>query len=570
MKHLYTFLLLASFQAAVAQIEIEAPVAVCAPGDCTSLMASFTPVQATTSYAVASIPYQPLYPFTGGAVISVSGDDMYSPLISLPFTFSFYGTAYDGLVIGTNGVITFNAADAGQQCPWPYQTALPDAGFPIKNAIFGSFQDTNISTPPVVDPAVQNVNYYLGGTAPYRYFVANFNELPFYACNNSVGLQTSQIIIFETTNVVEVYIKNRTPCTTWNGGRGLVGLLDATGTQAVVPEGRNTGAWSASNEAWRFSPTGASQSQLIWVVGGEVASQDNPFVFCPQTDSAVTAILTHTLANGETLVQAADILVPIAQFEVEAPEDLYACSDTGVATFDLTTVLDELLASLESPENYGVTFHENETDAVNGANPFGNPDVYTTSGQTLYVRVENLVGTGCAAVTSFTLHVAVSWPQGEPVQTFQPGATIADIVFDGPDLEWYATPDSEEELDPSTPLVNGATYYAETDEGIGCGGEGDRSGGRFPVTVYDATMGLPVSSAASVAVSPNPTRSMVTVQSSVSLNRIELFNLLGQRVLEAPAAGRETPVDLSGLPAGTYLLKASGNDGAATAKVVRQ
>ena len=45
-------------------------------------------------------------------------DDEYSPAVNIGFNFSFYGTAYNQLVIGSNGLVTFDVAQASQYCPW--------------------------------------------------------------------------------------------------------------------------------------------------------------------------------------------------------------------------------------------------------------------------------------------------------------------------------------------------------------------------------------------------------------------------------------------------------------------
>jgi len=142
-------------------VNIEVPIPVCSPGNCTDLLASYTVTNATTSYIVESMPYVPSFPFTGGTIIPGSaGDDLWSATFTLPFNFCFYGNNYNQLKVGTNGVITFNTTGwtvvtgAFEFCPWAFSGPIPNASFPIRNAIYGVYQDTNIASPPVTNPTL--------------------------------------------------------------------------------------------------------------------------------------------------------------------------------------------------------------------------------------------------------------------------------------------------------------------------------------------------------------------------------------------------------------------------------
>ncbi|MBL0019879.1 MAG: hypothetical protein IPP17_26475 [Bacteroidetes bacterium] len=66
---------------------------------------------------------------------------------------------------------------------------------------------------------------------------------------------TQQIAIYETTNIIEVYIQSKPLCSTWNGGASILGVHNATGTAAVAVPGHNYPTqWSAINEGWRWTP----------------------------------------------------------------------------------------------------------------------------------------------------------------------------------------------------------------------------------------------------------------------------------------------------------------------------
>jgi len=327
-------------------VSIDAPLPVCNSGDCTTLQANFNNTQPTGTYTVASIPYNPLFITTGGTLItSTNSDDIWSDVaFTLPFNFCFYGQTYNSVLIGSNGVVHFpnGSQSAAGFCPWSYSATIPNATFPIRNAIYGVYQDTDIRTPPVTNGAVQNVNYYIAGTAPNRVFVANFNQLPQFSCGAGVGLQTTQVILYETTNVIDVLVKNRTSCTTWNGGRGVIGVQNGTGTQAVVPAGRNTGTWSAVNEAWRFTPAqaGPTNTTLSWLANGVPipgSTNVNPLSVCPTVATTYTAQVDYLQCDGLNKTVTDNVTVgPEAPLPTVNPQNIVQCtSGAGPYTYNI-------------------------------------------------------------------------------------------------------------------------------------------------------------------------------------------------------------------------------------------
>ena len=89
------------------------PITLQCTDSCTQLSSTFLATGETTSYGVSSIPYAPPYPYGLGTPTSVNTDDVWSNVISLPFTFCFFGNTYNQLVIGSNGVISFDVSQAG-------------------------------------------------------------------------------------------------------------------------------------------------------------------------------------------------------------------------------------------------------------------------------------------------------------------------------------------------------------------------------------------------------------------------------------------------------------------------
>jgi len=75
---------------------------------------------------------------------------------------------------------------------------------------------------------------------------------------------TSQIKLFETSNIIETHISEKPLCTTWNDGAAIHALHNNTGTIANVvtgPDGivRNfPNQWTALEDGYRFTPNGSN------------------------------------------------------------------------------------------------------------------------------------------------------------------------------------------------------------------------------------------------------------------------------------------------------------------------
>jgi len=304
----------------------------CPDDVCVDLEANFFNVGNTTTYNIAAVPFAPPYPFTGGTPLNITTDDVWSPTVDLPFPFCFYGQNYNKVLVGSNGVITFDVQGViagatqvpGGNCPWAFATTIPNTGFPIKNAIYGPYQDINpaVATTP---PGLTNINFQILGTSPCRVFVVNYSQVPQFSCGVSVGLQTSQIVMYETSNVIEVYVGNRTPCTTWQSGRGVIGIQNKPGTIAHFPPNRNTGSWTATNEAWRFTPAGASTVVFSWLKNGVHYSNDLAINVCPTETSTMTAQAIYTACGGAQTVITQSVLLNIINTTLPIQQNVTAC-----------------------------------------------------------------------------------------------------------------------------------------------------------------------------------------------------------------------------------------------------
>ncbi|HRE77925.1 MAG TPA: choice-of-anchor J domain-containing protein, partial [Flavobacterium sp.] len=401
---------------------VDGSIVVCPDSDIEeiNLAASFYGIASTTSYAVESITYEPPFPFTGGTQTSVDTDDVWSDAIDLPFNFCFFGESFTQAKVGSNGVVQFgNGMTDGGGCPWAFTQSVPNPAFPILNAIYGVYQD--------IDPFINNafaspnINYQVLGTYPCRALVVNFSQVAQFGtgCNNSaaVGAQTSQIVIYEISNIIEVYVERRVPCTSWQNGVGVIGIQNALGTVGYTPPGRNTGAWSATEEAWRFLPNGESDVDFQWLMNGGFYSNQNDIsiVLTPEQQLELETNLTLTLemeaiatyatcTPGEEVTTSKTVdIVYIIEFPSNDPVDLESCSATGTAIFDLTQNNATILGTFD-PALFLITYYLSEEDASVPQNPIENPAEFEgTDGQQIWVRVSDLTNT-CSLVKSFFLN----------------------------------------------------------------------------------------------------------------------------------------------------------------------
>jgi len=575
MKKTILFILLfivfyAEAQNNIPSFTIVNPGNLCNNGDCIALTTNYLDIKNTTDYTATSVNYNPLLSFTGGTVIEVNLDDQFTS-VSLPFSFCFYGNVYQNIAIGSNGVVAFN--QTSNECPYAFSTPIPDVNFPIKNAIYGVYQDTDITAG--LNPAVQNINYYTAGTSPNRVFVINFNELPLYECSSS-DLQTSQIILYETTNIIDVYVKKRTSCTAANFGNGLIGIQNQTGTNAVVPTDRNTGTWNATNEAWRFSPAGSSLvNSFTWSLNGAtlINETQDSITICPQDGDNISVTMSILKCDGSQINFSSSLDInfePTPAFL--SPIDLVICSENPPYTIDLTTNSSTVLNGL-NPNDYIISYHQTQTAAIEFSSEIQFPGAYSfIEGEVIYMRIENL-NTGCYYVLSFSISASEppSPPEGSTSQAFAPGETLEDLEVIGENIQWYDDAFEGNLLPNTTPLQENFTYYASQTNEAGCESEArnpNQVSNRLAVTVYSA-LGTNNYAIKNLKIYPNPTKNNLNINAENDISLVEIYNSLGQKIISKTNSSDQLFVDLSNISSGVYFIKTYSGENIQFTKIIK-
>lgn len=153
-------------------------------------------------------------------------------------------------------------------------------------------------------------------------------------------------------------------------------------------------------------------------------------------------------------------------------------------------------------------------------------------------------------------------PTGNAVQDFVTGQTVANFIVNGNDIIWYDAETGGSILPLSTVLVSGTTYYASQTVN-GC-----ESNTRLAVTA-GINLGIDDFETIVFKYYPNPVSNMLNLVASETINSVEIFNLLGQRVFSKKMDAMQEQLDFSQLPKGTYILKATIGNVIKNVKIVK-
>lgn len=193
---------------------------------------------------------------------------------------------------------------------------------------------------------------------------------------------------------------------THNSGSGLVGIQNNDGTVAYVPPGRNTGTWSAFNEAWRFKPNGDTAVTFGWYANGELISNDPQHTITINETTHFEARVSYPGCGADEfeIVRAFNVKVSEEVIATKA-EDIELCVYQGeIPVVNLRDKDAEVLAEIEDTTNFEVNYYETAEDAEADTARLPNPENYQADmlPKVIYVRVEN-TDTECYATTSFRI-----------------------------------------------------------------------------------------------------------------------------------------------------------------------
>lgn len=371
------------------------------PGDTTVLTAALTDSivvldpSACSTYTATSIPFAPIA--GTGTTITVN-DESFSNALPIGFDFDFYCNTYSQFLAGDNGFITFDLGGPSTGCC--SGDAIPSANDP-NNLIALFWEDLDDAT----------IEYFTVGTAPNRILVVNYLNVPHWPAGVPV---TGQILLYETTNVIELHVTSQPDAT----GIHTQGIENADGTIGVASPGRNSSNWTATNDAYRFTP---SQSVLYgpftydWTPG---FATTNPTVFNPQAfPQATTTFHVQINEQGCILQDSIEIFV-----NSQVPAPVITC---GTPANQATSVL------FEWGQAPGATGWEYSLDSGNTWIPVPLADsslliTGLTNGDCANILVRGLGGSGACPTNAATYLECCTTPCPPPNTS-----TVTDLSCNG-------------------------------------------------------------------------------------------------------------------------------------------
>jgi len=370
----------------------------------------------------------------GNALLSL--DDLYTPVLILPFDFSFYGTLYNQLTVSTNGMVSFDIQKANLSAQWSITTngSLPSNDYD-RAIIMGVYHDVDIQYPNTSPD--RRIKYELTGTAPHRKWVLTFYKIPCFQemCWNKIN-NTYQVTLYEGLGLVEVHVFERDICLSWNAGNAMIGMQNYDRDNGIMAPGRS--AWTTPrwgglnmNEAWRFAPNdGAPLLKKV-----ELYTPAGQLIAVADTVNDGTGNCNVSFANICPDSAGVTYLIKSTYKRIDDPNaEVY-----GVDTVVITPAL-PLVASLTVQDacpgisNGKITITEpvgpGFTYSVNNAAFQSNPVIDNLPAGIYYVRVRENAG-GCVFDTSVQVN-AVPLSASLDVEGTCPGMSTGTITVSAP------------------------------------------------------------------------------------------------------------------------------------------
>ncbi len=183
---------------------------------CTSISAQVPHIKQTNDYVITRPAYVPFaYVTPGGINVTslINGsfyDDQWTSKVPITFPFCFYGITYPTLLIGTNSAITFDTTRANSNSGYSISStagSIPRTTY-APSMIFGPYHDIDIDEP----STNKRIEYRIEGVAPKRRLIVSYFEVPYFSSSCAGNLATHMMVLYESTGIVEVYIKDKPFC----------------------------------------------------------------------------------------------------------------------------------------------------------------------------------------------------------------------------------------------------------------------------------------------------------------------------------------------------------------------
>jgi cell division protein FtsL len=193
------------------------------------------------------------------------------------------------------------------------------------------------------------------------------------------------------------------------------------------------------------------------------------------------------------------------------------------------------------------------------------PSSFTEGNFSIDYRIcETAFADNCVIANASIVIAAPFAPNGNIFQTVPTNGTLTDLQVSGQNILWYSTPNLTSSPIPPTTIVSiGSTYYAtQTVNNI-------ESIDRLSVTVSSA-LSINSFSLDKIKVYPNPVADNLFITNEKNIEGVEIFSLLGQKVISKKVDELQSVINLSELQQGAYIIKIYCEGQSKTFRVIKK
>ncbi|UUV21341.1 choice-of-anchor L domain-containing protein [Paenimyroides aestuarii] len=195
------------------------------------------------------------------------------------------------------------------------------------------------------------------------------------------------------------------------------------------------------------------------------------------------------------------------------------------------------------------------------------PDTYSLTTGYYYVAIDY---SGCTS-SRRQVHVKVNTrpnsPTGFLTQNFTHQAKVADLIMNQPYVTWYLSYNDAinrmNPLDVSDFLEDGVTYYGVIIDENGCPS--------YPTAVkVGITLSVNNFDLAGLKYYPNPVENDLIVSYKHTIESVEVYNIIGQRVLKQSNDNETVKINFSQFSSGTYMVKLFSEEHTQFIKIIKK
>ena len=324
-----------------------------------------------------------------------------------------------------------------------------------------------------------------------------------------------------------------------------------------------------------FTPTQAGNVTVTATLENSIYTDAINIIFKPQPTSIITpsgqvlvcassnfSLQANTgtglsyqwFLNGNTITNATNAIhlpTAVGSYTVRVTDASTTCSKTSEPTILTSTFIPQPNGTVNfcgsqvlSVPGGSSNSYQWKKDNVNISG--ANTNTYTAIQPGVYTCI--ITNGSCTFTTSnVVLNQTSVAPTANATQTFNAGDTLSNLTVTGSNLQWYSSPSGGSPLPLNTTLVSGTTYYVSQTVN-GC------ESSRIAITV---TISLNTNDFAlnGFVLYPNPTSGILNFKSIVVVEKITLYNMLGQLVQQENINALEGAINIEKLTQGTYIVK---------------